>query len=81
MRVVCIDDTKWHNDTRCPSFMEVCTVSGSGISAYSGDPVYSFNEYPIENGHAFRWFSQKYFAPVSDVGENEIVNEKEIAHA
>lgn len=81
MKVVCIDDTKWHKDSKCPSFMEVCTVSGSGPSPHSGELVYSFYEYPPLTGCAFRNFSQKYFAPVSDIEETELVKEKEEVYA
>lgn len=81
MKVVCIDDTKWHKDSRCPSFMEVCTVSGSCISPYSGKPAYSFLEYPPHVGHAFRYFSQEYFSPISEADETEFVNEKEEVYA
>jgi hypothetical protein len=77
MKVVCIDDTKWHKDFSCPSFSEVCTVSESSVSRVSGELVYSFFEYPTPIGHGFRHFSQKYFAPVSDIDETELVNEKE----
>lgn len=77
MKVVCIDDTKWHNDTRCPSFMEVCTVSESCISPYSGLPSYSFIEYPPSIGYRFRLFNQKYFAPISESDETELLSKKE----
>lgn len=81
MKVICIDDTKWYKDFGCPSFMEVCTVSGSYVSPHSGESVYSFFEYPPPVGHDFRHFSQKYFAPISDIDNTETVNKKEEVYA
>jgi hypothetical protein len=63
MRVMCIDDTKWANDVPCPSFLEVVTVSKIDNSPRHR-PSYEFVEYGENN-----WYSQKYFAPVSDLDE------------
>lgn len=75
MKVVCIDDKHWHNDTKCPAFGEITTIERSFASPLSGDPVYSFTEYPPEHPRKIRCFSQKYFAPLSDLDETELVNE------
>lgn len=81
MRVMCIDDTKWDNKSRCPVFGEICTIEKSFISPFSGNPVYSFVEYPVAPPQIFRCFYQKYFVPLSDIDETELVNEKEQSHA
>jgi hypothetical protein len=73
---MCINDKHWHNDTRCPAFGEIVTVEKSFKSPISGDPVYSFTEYPPVNPHKIRCFSQKYFAPLSDLDETTLVNEE-----
>lgn len=75
-KVICIDDTKWHNDTRCPAFGDIVTVEKSFASPFDGDPVYSFVEYPLIKPHMFRCFSQKYFAPLTGLDETELVTEE-----
>lgn len=77
MKVVCIDDTKWHNDSMCPSFGEICTVDKSFVSPITGIPVYSFLEYPVEPPSRFRCFHQNLFIHLSDIDECELVNIKE----
>lgn len=81
MKVICIDDSKWHNDSRCPSFSEICTVEKSFLSPSNGSPVYSFFEYPTEPPSIYRCFAQQFFIPLSDIDETELVNEKEETYA
>lgn len=75
MRVICIDDKHWHSDSKCPAFGEIVTVEKS-FTCPQGEPVYSFVEYPNIRPHAFRCFSQKYFAPFSNLDETELVTEE-----
>lgn len=75
-KVICIDDKHWHSDTKCPAFGEIVTIESSFASPVSGDPVYTFIEYPPEPPRMFRCFSQKYFAPLSDLDETALVNEE-----
>jgi hypothetical protein len=77
MKVMCIDDTKWHKDSKCPAFGEICTVEKSFNCPGSGTPSYSFFEYPIEPPAQYRCFSQSRFVPLSEIDETELVNERE----
>lgn len=81
MKVICIDDRKWHSNSRCPVFGEVCTVEKSFISPVSETPVYSFYEYPTVPPHVLRCFAQKFFIPLSEIDETELVNVKEDVYA
>jgi hypothetical protein len=76
MKVICIDDKHWHSDTKCPAFGEIVTVEKAIPSPITGHPVYAFIEYPPEPPRLFRLFSQKYFAPLSDLDETTLVNEE-----
>jgi len=69
MKVVCINDKYWANEVPCPKFGEIVTVS-STESPY-GEAAYEFVEYGERN-----WYSQKYFAPLSDLDETTLVNEE-----
>ncbi len=81
MKVMCIDDTHWFRPgLPCPEFGEVVTVCAAFTSPYNGEDVYAFVEYPLILGLKFRTFSQKYFAPLSDIDETELVNEKIEVH-
>jgi len=74
MKVMCIDDTHWYKGPdaySCPSFGEVVTVVNSIIHPFDGTPKYEFKEYPPRYGDRWRLFSQKYFAPLSDIDEKE----------
>ena len=73
---MCIDDKHWHSDTKCPAFGETVTVEKAFSSPIDGRPVYAFVEYPPIKPHNFRCFSQKYFAPCSDLDETELVTEE-----
>lgn len=76
MKVICIDDKHWHSDTKCPEFGEIVTVEKAFASPDTGNPVYTFFEYPPANTSLFRCFSQKYFAPLSNLDETELVTEE-----
>lgn len=75
-KVVCIDDKHWHNDSKCPDFGEVVTIETSFTCPTDGDLVYTFIEYPPITTGRIRCFSQKYFAPLSDIDETELVTEE-----
>lgn len=75
-KVMCINDKHWKNDMSCPIFGEVVTISNERKSPVSGEPCFEFEEYPCPPGHAFRIFSKKYFAPLSDLDETELVTEE-----
>jgi hypothetical protein len=79
LKVICINDSKWHNASRCPAFGEICTVENAIISPFSNTPVYTLVEYPPIPPSTRRLFSQDYFLPLSDIDETELVNEKEYA--
>ncbi|HEX6427967.1 MAG TPA: hypothetical protein VF008_09790 [Niastella sp.] len=64
-KVMCINDRHWKNDVPCPKFGEITTVSNVE------DDLYEFMEYGEAN-----WYSQKYFAPLSDIDETELVTEE-----
>lgn len=69
MKVMCIDDKHWKKDVPCPKFGEIVTVSNT--SNQRNGPAFEFKEYGI--GH---WYTQKYFAPISDLDETELVTEE-----
>jgi hypothetical protein len=70
MRVMCINDKKWHKDIPCPKFGEIVTVSDSD-NCPDGTPCYEFMEYGKDH-----WYSKKYFAPLTDLDETELVTEE-----
>lgn len=74
---MCINDKGWHSGSKCPVFGETCTVEKSFTSPSSGEPVYSFLEYPTEPPYLYRCFYQNRFVPLSDIDECELVNTKE----
>lgn len=74
MKVMCIEDRFWKKDYPCPKVGEIVTVSKAYYSPYTDNEVYDFHEYPPPPGCAFRCFSQKYFAPLSEIDETKLVN-------
>lgn len=70
MKVMCIDESEWGNAHKCPSVGEIVTVAKDYID-YEGDPVYEFVEY----GEYACW-EQRFFAPLSDLDETELVTEE-----
>lgn len=76
-KVICIDDTHWAvPGLPCPKFGEILSVEDAYLHPFTKNPVYSFYEYPVPPGYSYRVFSQKYFAPLSDIDESEFSTEK-----
>lgn len=80
MKVMCIDDTHWRGTFGGPHCGEVVTVIGDRINM-QGIPAYEFLEYPPPPGCLYRIFSKKYFSPLSDIDESELVKEKELVES
>jgi hypothetical protein len=70
MKVICINDSEWGQAHKSPAVGEELTVSEDYID-FEGDPVYEFVEYGD-----MATFEQKYFAPLSDLDETELVTEE-----
>lgn len=61
MKVICIDDHEFPKNNCCPSVGDTVTVESTG---FDWEPLY------VLEGYNGVW-SQRYFAPVSDIDERD----------
>lgn len=74
MKVMCIDDSFMLKDGLEPKVGEIVTARQSPEPEFKD--CYDLFEYPIDIDGDEVCFNKKYFAPLSDIDETELIKER-----